>query len=189
LRLLRHAAVALMLVGFASAPARAEGFIVPFIGFNFGGDSGSCATLTNCDERRRNFGVSLGAMGTVVGFEEDLSWANNFFGEIPDGENSVFSAMSNLLIGVGVGPVRPYVLGGAGLIRTHVTEESIASFGEGGNSFGYDVGGGITGMFGSHVGIRGDLRLFRTVQDLDFFSLTDEKLEFWRASVGLALAF
>jgi opacity protein-like surface antigen len=97
--------------------------------------------------------------------------------------------MSNLLIGVGVGPVRPYVLGGVGLIRTHVSEESITDFGEGGNSFGYDVGGGITGMFGSHVGIRGDLRLFRTVQDLDIFSLTDEKLEFWRASVGLALAF
>jgi len=27
------------------------------------------------------------------------------------------------------------------------------------------------------------------VQDLNLFSLTDEKLEFWRASVGVAIAF
>jgi Outer membrane protein beta-barrel domain len=188
-RLLRQVAVALMFLVAAAAPARAEGFIVPFVGFNFGGDSGDCPALTNCEERRLNLGVSLGAMGTVIGFEEDLSWATNFFGEVPDSDNSVFSAMSNLLIGVGVGPVRPYVLGGVGLIRTHVSEASIADFGEGGNSFGYDVGGGVTGMFGSTVGIRGDLRLFRTVDSLNLFGLSDDKLEFWRASVGVAIAF
>jgi hypothetical protein len=190
-RLLRRLIMASALVVFVSAPARADGFITPFIGFNFGGDSANCPALGDCDEKRKNFGVSLGSMGTVFGFEEDISYAKNFFGATPLSENSVFSAMSNLLIGVGVGPVRPYVVGGVGLIRTHVTSlsGSITEIGTGDNSFGYDLGGGVTGMFGSHVGIRGDLRMFRTMKDVDLLIFTNENLKFWRASLGLALVF
>ena len=58
--------------------------IVPFVGYNFGGDSGSnCVSLTNCKEKRTNFGVSLVSMGPVFGLEEDISYAKNFFGETP----------------------------------------------------------------------------------------------------------
>ena len=130
-------------------------------------------------------------MGPVFGLEEDISYAKNFFGETPGADNSVFSAMSNLLIGVGVGPVRPYVVGGVGLIRPHVSSltGSLTSLGAGKNAFGYDLGGGVTGMFGKHVGIRGDLRLFRTMQDVNLLIFKGQKLEFWRASVGLALSF
>jgi opacity protein-like surface antigen len=183
--------LAVSLVVLTSSPARADGFITPFIGFNFGGDSANCPTLTGCDEKRKNFGVSLGSMGTVFGFEEDISYAKNFFGETPLSENSVFSAMSNLMIGVGVGPIRPYVLGGVGLIRTHVSSltGAVTEPDTGDNALGYDLGGGVTGMFGSHVGVRGDLRLFRTFKDLDLLIFTSEKLEFWRASLGLALVF
>jgi hypothetical protein len=193
-RSLRYVVTIAILLGLTSAPARADGFIIPFVGFNFGGDSGNgCATLTDCQQKRLNLGVSFVSMGPVFGLEEDISYAKHFFGEGPGigPDNSVFSAMTNLLIGVGTGPVRPYVVGGVGLIRPHVPSVagSFTSLGSGQNAFGYDVGGGLTGMFGKHFGVRGDVRLFRTVQDVNVFIFTGQKLEFWRASVGLALAF
>ena len=191
-RPLRLVAIASLLLALTSAPARADGFIVPFVGSNFGGDSGNCPSLTDCTEKRTNFGASLGSMGSVFGFEEDISYAKNFFGDTPGTANSVFSAMSNLLIGVGVGPVRPYVFGGVGLIRPHVSSlpGSLTSLGATDkNAVGYDIGGAVTGMFGSHVGLRGDLRHFHTLQDVNLPIFKGQKLDFWRASAGLALAF
>ena len=191
-RLLRLVAVASLLLALTSAPARADGFIVPFVGFNFGGDSGNCPSLTDCTEKRTNFGASLGSRGPVFGFEEDISYAKNFFGNTPGTANSVFSAMSNLLVGVGVGPVRPYIVGGFGLIRPHVSSLTGSLTGLGAtdkNAVGYDIGGGITGMFGRHVGIRGDLRRFHTLQDVNLLIFKGQKLDFWRASAGLVLGF
>ena len=188
--LTRHLAFASMLLLLVSAPAHADGFVVPFVGYNFGGDSGNCQSLTNCNEKRLNFGVAFGSMGAAVGFEEDISYARNFFGETPGADNSVFSAMSNLLIGPGVGPVRPYFAVGLGLIRSHVSSlvGSVTELDAGENSLGWNLGGGVSGMFG-RVGIRGDLRRFRTLQNIDLLIFNGEKLDFWRASAGLALTF
>ena len=94
----RLAVVAALLLVLTSAPAHADGFLTPFIGDNFGGDSSKCAGLTDCSPRRTNYGVSVGAMGTSVGFEEDLSYAMDFFGAALGAKNSVFSAMSNLAL-------------------------------------------------------------------------------------------
>ena len=192
MQLLRQLGTAAMLLAVTAAPALADGLVVPFVGFNFGGDSGSqCASLTNCKEKRTNFGVSFISMGTVFGLEEDISYAKNFFGETPGQANSVFSAMTNLVIGPGVGPVRPYVVGGVGLIRPHVSSlaGSITSFDANKNAFGYDLGGGVTILFGKRVGVRGDLRHFHTMQNVNLLIFTGQKLDFWRASAGLALAF
>ena len=192
MHLLRHLTAAAIILTVTAAPALADGLIVPFVGFNFGGDSSSqCVSLTNCKEKRTNFGVSFISMGTVFGLEEDISYAKNFFGETPGQANSVFSAMTNLVIGPGVGPVRPYVVGGIGLIRPHVSSlaGSIVSFDADKNAFGYDIGGGLTILFGGKVGVRGDLRHFHTFENLNLLVFTGQKLDFWRASVGLALAF
>jgi len=188
--LLRYLAAAAIILTVTAAPALADGLVVPFVGFNFGGDSGvGCTSLTNCEKKHTNFGVSFLSMGTVFGLEEDISYAKNFFGETPGQDNSVFSAMTNLVIGPGVGPVRPYVLGGIGLIRPHVSSlaSSVTSFSN--NSFGWDLGGGVTVLFGGRVGVRGDIRRFHTMQDVNLLIFTGQKLDFWRGSVGLALAF
>jgi hypothetical protein len=191
-RAAQQIALALLVFVLIAAPVRADGIITPFVGFNFGGDSAStCVSLSNCTDKRMNLGVSLTSMGPVFGLEEDISYAKNFFGETPGGDNSVLSLMTNLVAGVGVGPVRPYLLAGIGLIRPHVTlSGAFAGLGETGkNALGYDYGGGLTLMFGSHVGVRGDLRQFRTVRNVNVFIFTGQKLDFWRASGGLALVF
>ena len=193
MRLLQIGALVVAVMAVAAAPARADGFVTPFYGYNFGGDS-SCKTATNCEDKRANFGVSFGTMGAVFGFEEDLGFAKDFFGTIPNVDNSVFTAMSNLLIGVGKGPVQPYVLVGAGLVRVY-TSLNPAQFNSENNSLGYDLGAGVNGYFSRHVGVRGDVRFLRTVQDLPIVEtltggiFANDKLNFWRASVGLALRF
>ncbi len=185
---LRLAALAAMFALASAAPARADGFLTPFYGFNFGGDQGAgCPSLTNCQEHRSDWGVSLGTMN-VIGFEEDLGYSKNFFGETPTSDNAVLTLMSNLLVGFPTGPVRPYALVGVGLIRPHFQNVSSLTDFES-NSFGWDIGGGVNLYFSRSVGVRGDLRKFQTFSDLDFGFFTNQKLDFWRASVGLALKF
>src|SRR5262245_17746764 len=69
LRLLPSVLAFFLAMGWA-ASARAQGFISPLIGFNFGGDA-NCPAITGCEDKRLNFGVSLGKMGSVFGFEEE----------------------------------------------------------------------------------------------------------------------
>jgi hypothetical protein len=186
-------AVAVVLVDVAAPPALADGFITPFYGTNFGGDS-NCPQLSGCQNKPIDFGVSLGSMGAVFGFEEDIGFAKNFFGSTPGVDSSVFTAMSNLLVGVGAGPVRPYVLVGLGVIRPH-TSLTLDNSDFDKYALGYDIGLGVNGFFSKHVGVRGDLRQMHTIQEIPFLGSVgnqdifapNTRLGFWRASVGLVL--
>jgi opacity protein-like surface antigen len=191
LRLTAFAAVVLVL---SAAPARADGFITPFLGYHFGGDTPDCATLTNCQAKHTNFGVSIGAMGGVLGFEEDIAFAQDFFPALPGDESSVLTLMSNLMIGIPAGPVQPYVLGGFGLVRPHVKATvNPTAIGGDTNALGYDIGGGVNIFFLKNVGVRGDIRHIHTLQDVSVLHLgtliAGQKLDFNRASVGLTLKF
>jgi opacity protein-like surface antigen len=99
--------------------------------------------------------------------------------------------MSNAMIIPRIGPVRPYALAGLGLIKTHVEFTPSRVLSSTNNNLGWDAGGGIAAFFGAHAGVRGDIRYFHAFQDLKAlgFTLSDTKLDFGRASVGLILAF
>jgi len=179
----------------AVVPAKADGFITPYLGYNFGGDSANCQSLSNCDEKHLNFGVSLMSAVAIFGFEEEIGYAKNFFASVPGADNNVFTAMSNVLAGVFAGPVQPYVLAGVGLIRTHVSLNPAEGGAQTTNSFGYDLGGGIQGFFSRSVGIRGDLRHLQTFGDVAILRVgpvnlvPSETLGFWRGSLGLTFKF
>jgi opacity protein-like surface antigen len=193
MRIVRRSAlfcvVVLAFIAATPSPARAEGFLSGLIGYNFSGDSG-CPTIRNCEDKRLNFGVSVGSVG-VIGFEEELAYAKDFFGKTSTGSSSVLTLMSNLLIAPGFGPVHPYVLGGVGLMRayTDFTPSALIDITE--NQFAWDVGGGVM-VFAGHVGVRGDIRHFHSFQDTDllggFFS-SGTKLDFGRASGAIVLKF
>lgn len=170
--------------------ARAQGFVAPFIGYDFGGDSG-CPNLTNCEDKKLNAGVAIGIMGNILGFEEEFAYAKKFFGSAPGLSSNVFTLMSSLMIVPKIGPLRPYVLGGVGLIKTHVELSPSSLLTSDNNNLGWDVGGGIMGFFGPHIGVRGDIRHFHAFQDLKVvgFTLGSSKLDFGRASVALVLKF
>jgi opacity protein-like surface antigen len=167
--------------------AFADGRITPYIGYNYGGDSSNCVSLRDCEERHANFGISFGS-ANPVGFEADFAYARNFFGATPDGNNSVLTLMTNLVFGIPIGPVQPYVVGGVGLIRPHASlnpTQLVASK----NAFGYDLGFGVTVFFTRGLGVRGDIRRFRTFEDLTLFVFSGGKLEFSRASAGLTFRY
>jgi opacity protein-like surface antigen len=187
---LRLSACTLVLVAGLAAPAHADGFINPFLGYHFGGDS-ACPTVSECENKKITLGVAAGVMGSFVGFEVDFSYAPDFFGTAPALETGVGTLMANLMIVPRIGPVRPYVIGGVGLIRTTASTTVADLLVADNNHLGIDLGGGLMIFFGSHVGIRGDIRGYRSLQDLKVFGFVvpNTKLIFGRASAGLVLAF
>ena len=171
---------------YASTTQRPRRFITPFLGYNFGGDSRNCISLTDCQEKHINVGLSIGSTGRVAGLEEDMSYARNFFGAGTN--NAVLTAMTNLLVTIPLGPIQPYVVGGVGLIRPHASSNPLQVV-TSKSAFGSDFGGGLTLMFGRRVGVRGDIRRFHTLQDVTLFLFSGEKLDFWRASAGITFRY
>jgi hypothetical protein len=184
----RNALLAVALTLGASTAARADSYIVPFLGYDFGGDSG-CPEIRNCEDKKLNLGVTIGSAGGFLGLEEELGYAKNFFGEVPGAQNSVMTLMTNLVIGPKIAFIRPYFTVGAGLIRSHVDFTVANLLSTTNNAFGWNSGVGVMLTFG-HVGVRGDLRHFHSFQNqLLGVSLSKSKLDFARASAGLVLAF
>ena len=175
-----------------STPARAQGFISPLIGYDFGGDSG-CPELRNCEDKHLNIGVAVGALGAILGFEAEIADARNFFGKVPGQSSSVVTVMGNLMIVPRLGPIHPYVVGGLGLMKTHVDFSTSTLLETTDNSLAWDLGGGAIVLFSPHFGVRGDIRHFHsmkrsTVPLLDTIFI-DARLNFGRASASVVLAF
>ncbi len=176
-------------VVLAPVQARADGFFTPWVGSAFG---------SNIRNGQTTVGVSAGSMGAgIVGGEADFGWSPSFFGNQSDfGHNTVMNLMGNLILGVPVGGqhgagIRPYVVGGVGLIRTQIDGGTIARVSSSDNMFGWDAGGGVMGYFADHVGVRGDLRYLRATHELNTgvssVDINGDRLHFWRASIGLVI--
>jgi hypothetical protein len=185
--LVLSAAVAVVL---APMQARADGFVTPWIGTSFS---------SNIDNGRGTFGVSAGGMGAgIIGGEVDFGWNPSFFGTQTEfGNNSVLNLMGNVIVGVPIGGthgggVRPYLVGGLGLIRNQIEGNgTVFTPLQSTNMFGWDFGGGVMGYFNEHVGLRGDFRYMRATQDING-AATDptnafngDRLHFSRLTVGV----
>ena len=182
-------AAVLLVVGPASA--RADWLFTPNIGVGFGGDTPSNDKLT--------YGASIGWMGAgVLGWEADLAYTPTFFETNTDNtslldSDNVTTAMANVILGVPVGGqagpgIRPYVAGGLGMLKTHVANGD-QLFNITNNDFGFDLGAGVIGFATDHVGFRGDVRYYRSLQDPqpdNEFDFGVGKFDFWRGTVGLA---
>ena len=198
---LRTIAAALLFLTLTPPVARADGLIIPFFGVNFGGDSGTELSDAT-DAERFNWGVSFAFMGAgVVGLEGDIGYSPDFFGETDSGGSSVLTMTGNLLIGIPFGGqtgfgIRPYGLVGAGIVRAdgeafEFDEHEELDVSE--NKAAWNFGGGVMMFFGTHVGIRGDVRYFRTFEALEILDveLGEElgDLDFTRGSIGLVFRF
>ena len=179
---------------WAPAQARADGYVSPWVAANSGAGFESGNVF---DNGRAGFGVTAGAMGSgIIGAEVDFGYSPSFFGTSSDfGNNSVINLMGNVIVGIPVGGttgggVRPYVTAGLGLIRTQVDGGILFPVSSSNNDFGWNAGVGVMGFFNDHVGLRGDLRYLRTLEnnststDIDF---DPGGFHFWRASVGVVI--
>ncbi len=190
---LRTLVLALVVGIVTPAVARADGMIIPFYGVNFGGNSGQ--EISNAiDAKRFDWGVSFAFMGAgVLGLEADIARSPDFYGRTDVGGSSVLTATGNLLVGVPIGGqkgvgFRPYALAGLGVIRSKVDAFSnVLSLDN--SKPAWDFGGGAMFFLGSHVGLRGDIRYFRTFGDVNFDIIRTGRLDFTRGSAGLILRF
>jgi hypothetical protein len=172
-----------------SSPARAQGFISPFVGFNYGGDA-ACPTIRDCDDKSSNLGISFGTMNSIIGFEEELGYARNFFDDPTVSESSILTLMSNVIVGPRLTFIRPYVSGGFGLMKTHVEFEPDSILSLNNNDVGWNFGGGVI-VQAAHIGIRGDVRAFHGFDDLSVFGfdVSDLDLSYGRLSAGVVFSF
>jgi hypothetical protein len=177
----------------APTPARADGYVSPWAGVNFGyNDIVRTCTTSSCAQSW-SWGVNAGWMGAgIIGGEIGFGWSPDVYGNTVD--NHVWDLMGNVIVGIPIGGqhgagFRPYVTAGLGDIHTKIVGGSAASSLDN-NDFGYNLGVGANGYFSDHFGIRGDLRFFRTANAT--FNTTNASVglgqyRFWRASIGLVI--
>jgi opacity protein-like surface antigen len=201
------AITSLVLITSVVSPAKASAdwLFTPFVGWNWGGT----ANLINFNdfedefEQKAMFGASLAWMGAgIVGFEVDFGYSPNFFqntvgsGDFEFGDSNLTTLMGNVLIGVPVGGqtgpgFRPYVAGGLGIIKSSIGDVEDL-FDVDSTNWGFNVGGGAMFFFTDNVGLRGDVRYFRALQDDepdDEFDIGFGDFRFWRGTVGVTFRF
>ncbi len=185
--------------------ARADVMFTPFVGANVGGSAASPIAGLVGDPSRTTFGGSLALMsGGVFGIEADVGYTPRFFGAdlelggipISLARNNVLTAMVNLTAGVpiegrGGAGIRPYAVGGVGLIRQQLSAAAgLVSYDA--NDIGYTVGGGVVVFVSRNVGIRGDVRHLRSIGGnpvLDLIDLQPGGFNYTRATVGVTFRY
>jgi hypothetical protein len=185
------AAVFLVVAGARGAAAQI--FVNPFV------DTTLSAPSTSGSRSQPGFGISIGNVGTVVGFETELTYHPELFDNAANGlaKSHVITLAQNILVGPTIGRVKPYGAAGLGDLHLNVdrlstivvpTPESISN-----DYFTLNLGGGVMGFVTAHVGVRADLRYYRAygfkLTDLQTAGLALDRFDFWRASVGVVAKF
>lgn len=192
----------------ASGTAWADWIVTPFIGWNSGGSAdvsgcigNQCGVSTlNKFEHKIDYGASLASVGAgLPGFELDVGYSPNFFATNTASNNAfkftntsnAVTVMGNLLLSGHDRAIRPYAVGGVGLIRTNVQDFAQTFSVNTKNDFGFDVGAGVMGFFTNVIGIRGDVRYIRafTGSNSNVTGLGVSNFRYWRGSVGVSLKF
>jgi opacity protein-like surface antigen len=184
-------AVAMLILG--AGTARAQGFFSVSGGYAYDGAAGECPSLWNdCPNRPTSWSLAAGSTGKILGFEAEYSWASDFFGKGGDLESSkVTTMMSNFLIGVPLGPVRPYGMVGLGLMKASMEFKSatnLSAFSD--TSWGLNYGAGVILLLPAHIGFRLDYRRFSSSSDIPYAGpvpRAGNSFVFSRATIGVVL--
>lgn len=183
--------VALVLITLVPGRASADWLLTPFAGANFGGNTG---------DKKVDVGASLAFMGAgAVGGEVDFGYSPDFFDQSNQklvSSSHLVTLMGNLIVGIPVGGqqgpgVRPYIVGGLGLIRPEIKDPADV-FTVKHNDFGGDIGAGVMIFFADRVGIRGEYRYFRSFkhsEGANGFGIDFSGFNFSRATGGVVFRF
>lgn len=195
-------ALAAALIMAQPSTASADWMFTPFVGLGTGSSIKDISGRELDSQTKATFGAGLTWMGAgILGFDVDFGYTPNFFGDDPDfGDSNVTTLMVNAIVGAPIGGqhgagIRPYAVGGIGLLRQRVNSANSFFNDVSRNDMGFDLGGGVSGFFTDNVGIRGDVRYFRKLKggdsnspnNLDIFDV--DTLSFWRGTVGVNFRF
>lgn len=154
------------------------------------------------DDRHTTYGVAFG-FGGLIGLEFEAARINlGDFDDIPlvDVSAHATTYMGNALVRLPTGPVQPYGAIGLGVVRVS-GDVDIPLVGEvisaGASDWGWNLGGGVFIFPSPNIGIRADIRHFRT-GSLAWDDITDiggigdlplPELDFWRVTGGVSFRF
>lgn len=180
-----------------AARASAEWQVKPFLGVTFGGGT----TLVDLEHASGKPNVAVGVsgvlLGDLVGVDADFGYAPGFFQSGPQHlvlRSSVTTLTGNIVLALPRGlteyTLRPYVVGGGGVIRAR-TENPFSVLGLASTLPAMDLGGGVTGFLTDRIGLSWEVRHFRSVGKGPGSGLSfgGEQLSFWRASMAFAFRY
>lgn len=172
--------------------------IRPFVGATFGGGTTFVDLEDVAGKPNLAIGVSAVFLGDVFGTEVEIADAPGFFES--DGKRLVRGSRVTTLTGNFVVAVprrlteyslRPYVVGGAGLMRVRTTT-TFNVFDVSRVIPAFDVGIGVVGFLTNRIGVSWDVRRFQSIDHnagKAGVSFDDEQLSFWRATMAVALRY
>ena len=135
-------ALTLLIFVAGARPAHAQGFISPFIGYNFGGDSG-CPEITNCEDKNLNWGVGSEGSDAYLA----LRRSSPFSGLFRRVARHVIERLHLYGQCHARAEVRPCstvrTLAGLGLIKTKVELTVPGVLNSNNNDFGWNTGGWV----------------------------------------------
>jgi hypothetical protein len=183
---------------FLSGPASAEWQIQPFGGLTFGGST----TFVDLENASGDANTVLGGrgvwLGNVFGLDADFGYAPGFFqsGNSHQVEKSgVTTLTGNVVVALpkrlAQYSLRPYFVGGAGLMHTRI-DAALGAFQISKTAAVTDIGGGVTGFLTDRVGLNWDVRRFSSIRGKTEFNgdiFAPAQLSFWRASMALAFRY
>jgi hypothetical protein len=185
--------------------AAAEWQIKPFFGVLFSGATTLIDSENGAGHPHLAFGVSGMWLGEVIGIDADLGYARGFF---QSGDQSLVAGSSattltgNIVIALprrlARYTLRPYIVGGAGLMHASITHGPFGSGLDLATTLpAADVGGGVTGFLSNRIGVSWEVRYFGSVGQGPNRGLSvgpngtaaGEQLSFWRASMAIAIRY
>jgi hypothetical protein len=194
----------------ACAPGRAfaEWQLAPFVGFSFLGETN--LNVTEMSPRHWNIGATARLLGGgPLGVEALFLYVPGAFQSLEldpislPSEPTITESLSLALMGnlVLTTPrtwneygLRPYVSGGFGLMHAWHDEQSFPARA---NVPGYNVGGGAVGFLSDRVGLRFDLRFFRTLppgaepngEIVTNDGVSRLRIQYWTGTVGVVFKY
>jgi hypothetical protein len=195
--------LATMLLLLTPAQAGAEWQIKPFLGVTFGGSTTLVDLEHAAGDLKLAVGVSGVLLGEVIGVEADVGHTSGFFQSGGQGlvlNSGVTTLTGNVVIAM---PrrlteytLRPYVVGGAGLIRARIDPGNgsinLQALQVRSHLPALDIGGGLVGFLTDRIGLGWDVRYFRSIRGKtagEGLSIGPEQLSFWRANMSIAVRF
>jgi hypothetical protein len=181
-------------VAGTAAPARAQWVVTPYVAINVAGGAVQAG--------KGGVGGSVGYFGGRLGLEFDIARHHHFFRDegvsdlVPDPridlDTDAWVFMGNLVAPVpiqGAPQWLPYGTAGLGVI--HAWFDGTGDlYDTDQDDLAFNVGGGVMYSLNDRVRLRGDLRYFRALVDENvreggYF----KDYDFWRATLGVTLAF
>lgn len=192
-------AVLVWALSLVPLPASADVFAAPFAGVKFGGYTSIVDLELAAGKTSGTIGASLFLLDEgIIGYEVTFAHVPRYFelgnsGLITPG-SFVIDLTGNVIVAlppnVTRGGLRPYVIGGLGLVYAKASDV-LGIFQVRRTVPAISVGAGAIGLLTVNVGVRFDLRYIRSLTREDDRSLATvgRRISYSRGTVGLVLRF